>query len=227
MAVRKRPAAAVDEAGGEEAGVQRPPTLKKPAGWNQWAAGQEEPAEAGVPEVADQSGVTPQQRHVLNSIYPSLPDEVKQAYQEARDDPARGKQAKINALMNAVVPKSLVVSYGSKVQVDSNMVKRFRTFAATHTQGIGSVGKTYTEMIGPGNLGSSQLLEEGLRRNDITKKIVDGVELYFSKRGYDYKEVSDIQGRGVAVKMKTDDAELMSKMLTMAAEEFPDGCCLG
>ena len=198
MPQMKRPAAAPRASAA--AGSDQAQVLKRPAGWRDWAASSSEP---------DTSGITAQQRHVLSKIEADLPEDIKEDLNKLRDDTSRGIQKKRNTQMNALVPNSMAESYSDRVTVDKQMIERFRAYSIVHRQGAGEVGFTHTEIIGPGKLGSEELLQQGLRAGHVRRRMVNGCELFFMKRGHDFIDNVDCQERRVRVTGSIQDKELM------------------
>ena len=76
-------------------------------------------------------------------------------------------------------------------------------------------------MLGPGKLGRKQLLEEGLRKGDVIKQVVNGCELFYMKRGFSWDKATDTHGRTASGSMAIDDDDLMMS-LQATKEEFAD-----
>ena len=75
-----------------------------------------------------------------------------------------GHQKEINIIMNTIVPKNLATSYSADIEVDQALMKRFRTVMMERNVSFGERGFTKADMVGPGKLGSLELLKEGLAR---------------------------------------------------------------
>ena len=147
--VQKRPAAA----------DPGPVPLKKPASWQAYAKdeGEKPPDEAPTPEDDVDFQITPQQRHVWKKAWPTLPEDVKKAYMEAKNSRELGACKRANAIINSVVDKDC--AYKDTVTIDARTFERFRKVVRKTTKSEGCVGYTKTQMIGSGMLGSLQALQ--------------------------------------------------------------------
>ena len=208
MAITKRPAGSSSEA-------QPGKVAKKPAAaWSTWA---EEPAVE-----PDTSGVTPQQRYIFEKNLKHLPQEIQTDFAEAKASAGRGKQKIINSIMNSVVPKDMAMKYKDEITIDQALMTRYRTFVATRSQGTGSQGLTRTEMLGPGKLGSEQLLQQGLASGDVISKVVNGKELFWMARAWDHTSFDDSHGRSVSGTARSSNADFFASALQAAKDEFAD-----
>ena len=144
---------------------------------------------------------------------------------EAKGSNKPGHQRQVNAIMNSIVPKSMVTSYTSQVQINKSTMNRFRSVIQTRRTKFGSKGYTKTEMLGPGKLGSEQLLAQGLARGDVTMRMVNGKEMYWTWNGEAMDEQEDKQGRsfsstGDVGGTEQDQSKFFDAAMALTAEEF-------
>ena len=169
---RKRPAAALRAGHVDEDNThadiddESHRVLRRPATWNEWAD-REEP---------DHSGLTPQQRHVLEKGWAIVPHDIKGEISKLKESKERGKQKKLNAVMNSLVPKN--AKYSDDLVIDAWTYRRFRKVMKTVETGEQEIGFTYTEMLAKMH-NSPALLDSGLVRGDIIKKMYKGREMYY------------------------------------------------
>ena len=113
---------------------------------------------------ADTRPTTRAQRYVFARDIDALPEEIKTVYGEVKQGSSIGKQAKVNAIVNACVPRD--AAYKTKARVDKMQYQWMLRFVDTQSIKHKEHGISRTEMLGRLN-GSSTLLQEGLDCGDV------------------------------------------------------------
>lgn len=180
---------------------------KRPAG-NSWTGFVEDG------EVIDDK-LTPQQRHVWKKCYSQIPPEVRQAHADARTSGEVGAAKHANTIINSVVPKT--AGYGDSIVIDSRVLERFRQVTKAKVNKKSAQGYTYTQIIGPGLLGSDQALQAGLQRGDVQVKIVGSRSFYYMDNECEMNVSTDTRGARVTAYSNSLEEELFDKIMGMDA----------
>ena len=176
---------------------------------------------------ADTTGITRVQRHLISKVSAALPKDIVDDLAAARASTAPGHQKAVNALLNAIVPKSLATGFNTSVVVNDAMVSRVRRVSFCHKQRVGSEGYTFTELCGPGKLGSKEAVEQGIAAGDVWRRRIQGKDLYFMRRASDFMVNTDSHERVVtgttALKGSQDDmGDAFATLLSCRASDFGD-----
>ena len=116
---------------------------------------------------------------------------MKDAYEATRSN-GEGPKGR-NKIVNSILSKD--TKYGDSISLHTKTFSAFRQVYHISKTVAEEKGFTFTEMIGPGKLGSQEALHAGIERGDVVvKKNKAGKDLYYVDRGSKSEETYDKAG---------------------------------